>query len=211
MKTWTVNIRATNYIVHGWLPTASNSLRHHLATKRIGLRIWLPYILGHFARLGMKDSIIFKSKRFYCSVSVVRAYIMSLSTFSSWAASWQNKQNDCAPSEDSDLPISLGIGPVWSVFPVHSIGNSGPKLSSRGQRRLWSDWADAQADLSLRRAHMPFCWFCHEAAHLFDKRYNQSFSVQLIIYWPKKRYVRFTLMSVYSKWMQLFYSVILLQ
>ena len=26
--------------------------------------------------------------------------------------------------------------------------------------------ADAQADLSLRWAHMPFCWFCQEAAHL---------------------------------------------
>ena len=26
-----------------------------------------------------------------------------------------------------------------------------------------SDWADAQADLSLRWAHMPFCWFCLEA------------------------------------------------
>ena len=32
------------------------------------------------------------------------------------------------------------------------------------QRRLRSAQADAQADLSLRRAHMPFCWFCHEAA-----------------------------------------------
>ena len=31
------------------------------------------------------------------------------------------------------------------------------------QRRLWSDWVDTQADLSLRWAHMPFCWFCHEA------------------------------------------------
>ena len=30
----------------------------------------------------------------------------------------------------------------------------------------WSDWADAQADLSLRWAHMSFCWFCHEAAQL---------------------------------------------
>ena len=28
------------------------------------------------------------------------------------------------------------------------------------------DWADAQADLSLRWAHMPFCWFCHEAAQM---------------------------------------------
>ena len=33
-------------------------------------------------------------------------------------------------------------------------------------RRLWSDWADAQADLSLRWAHMPRHWFCHEAAQI---------------------------------------------
>ena len=34
------------------------------------------------------------------------------------------------------------------------------------QRRLWSDWADAQADLSLCWMHRSFCWFCHEVAHL---------------------------------------------
>ena len=48
---------------------------------------------------------------------------------------------------------------IWNI-------SEGPKLSSCEQRRLWSDWADAQADLSLRWAHMPFCWFCHEAAHI---------------------------------------------
>ena len=26
----------------------------------------------------------------------------------------------------------------------------------------------AQADLSLRWAHMPFCWFCHVAAHILN-------------------------------------------
>ena len=26
------------------------------------------------------------------------------------------------------------------------------------------DWADAQSDLSLRWAQMPFCWFYHEVA-----------------------------------------------
>ena len=36
-----------------------------------------------------------------------------------WAASWQNQQNDCAPSEDSDQPghslyAQQGIHPVWS-------------------------------------------------------------------------------------------------
>ena len=28
------------------------------------------------------------------------------------------------------------------------------------------DWADAQADLSLRWLHMPLCWFCDEAAQM---------------------------------------------
>ena len=36
----------------------------------------------------------------------------------------------------------------------------------RGQRRLWSYCADAHADLSLRWAHMPFCWFCHALAQI---------------------------------------------
>ena len=39
------------------------------------------------------------------------------------------------------------------------------------QQRLGSDWADAQADLSFRWAHMPFCWFCHEAAHFMYSSY----------------------------------------
>ena len=34
-----------------------------------------------------------------------------------------------------------------------------------GQRRLWSDWTDSQADLSLRWAHRPYFWFCYAAAH----------------------------------------------
>ena len=36
---------------------------------------------------------------------------------------------------------------------------------SSTQRRLWSDWADAQVDLSLLGAQS-FCWFCHEVAHM---------------------------------------------
>ena len=35
---------------------------------------------------------------------------------------------------------------------------------------LWSDWVDALADLRLCWVHMPFCWFCHEAAHLWNSR-----------------------------------------
>ena len=35
-------------------------------------------------------------------------------------------------------------------------------------KRMPKRKADAQADLSLRWAHVPFCWFCHDAAHLFS-------------------------------------------
>ena len=53
-----------------------------------------------------------------------------------WATSWQNQQNDCAPSEDSDQPGHLPS--LIRVFTVHSVGSLGTKLSSCGQRRLWS-------------------------------------------------------------------------
>ena len=62
----------------------------------------------------------------------------------------------CAPSEDSDQPFfTVRMKKAWVL--CHPLS---------AQRRLWSDWADAQADLILRWAHMPFCWFCHEAVHL---------------------------------------------
>ena len=65
--------------------------------------------------------------------------------------------------------ISLGLRHVKSVMAVRSMGSWGPKVSWCGQRRLWSDWADAQADLSLPWAHMSFWWFCHAAAHIWLK------------------------------------------
>ena len=68
-----------------------------------------------------------------------------------WAATWQNQQSECAPSEDLDQP---GHPPsLIRVFVVRLMDSYGSKLSSCGQRRLWSDWADAQAYLSLRWAH----------------------------------------------------------
>ena len=41
----------------------------------------------------------------------------------------------------------------------------GPSATHGVHSEDWSDWADAQADLSLDWAHMPFCWFCYAAAH----------------------------------------------
>ena len=61
-----------------------------------------------------------------------------------WAISWQNQQNECAPSKDSLQPPSLIR--VFAVCMKKAWVLSYP-LSL--QWRLWSDWAD----LSVRWAH----------------------------------------------------------
>ena len=74
-----------------------------------------------------------------------------------WAATWQNQQCECAPSEDSDQP--------WhppSLIRVFAVRMKKPCVLSyplSGQRRLWSDWAEARADQSLRWAHPHFIDF----------------------------------------------------
>ena len=68
-----------------------------------------------------------------------------------WAASWQNQQSECVPSQDSDQP-----GHPPSLIRVFAVRMKKAWILSyllSAQRRLWSDWADAQADLSLRWAH----------------------------------------------------------
>ena len=63
-----------------------------------------------------------------------------------------------APSEDSDQP---GHPPsLIRVLALHLMGSWGPKVSSCWQRRFWSVWAEAQADLNLRWAHRSFCLTC---------------------------------------------------
>ena len=80
-----------------------------------------------------------------------------------WAASWQNQQNNCAPSEDSDQPSLI------RVFAVHSMVAKDPSFL-HADSEDGSDWADAHADLSLHWAHRSFCWFCHEAAYIMQHK-----------------------------------------
>ena len=57
-----------------------------------------------------------------------------------WAATWQNQQNECASSEDSDQP---GHPPsLIRVFAVRMKKPWGLSYPLSAQRRLWSDWAD---------------------------------------------------------------------
>ena len=74
-----------------------------------------------------------------------------------WAATWQNQQNDYAPSKDSNQP---GHPPsLIRVFAVRMKKARVLSYPSSTQRRLWSDWADAQADLSVCWAHTHFVGF----------------------------------------------------
>ena len=66
--------------------------------------------------------------------------------------------------------ISLGIRPVWSVFAVRMKKAWVLSYPLSTKWRLWSDWSDAQADPSLRRAHSHFVSFIMRRL----KRYVES-------------------------------------
>ena len=104
-----------------------------------------------------------------CKCVMTRLYLHNL-FFKAWIYEPPHNKTNKMSVCPVKTQISLGIRPVWSVFAVCLMGSyKGPKLSSCGQRRLWSDWADAQADLSLRWVHS-LCWFCHVAAHICRKK-----------------------------------------
>ena len=86
--------------------------------------------------------------------------------FPIWAASWQNQQNGmCAQrrlrsgwaSAQSDHSLLC----AWCVAKDPTFLQADNEDSDQT--------ADAQADLSLCWAHMPFCWFCHHVAQLYSK------------------------------------------
>ena len=73
-----------------------------------------------------------------------------------WAAALQNKQNDLCTQRRLRSTRASAI----------TMGSWGPNVSSCEQRRLWSDWADVQADLSLHWAQRSFCWFGCMGVHI---------------------------------------------
>ena len=84
-----------------------------------------------------------------------------------WAATWQNQQSDCTPSEDSDQ-----VGHPPSLIRVFTVRMKKAWVHSyplSAQWRLWSDWADAQVDLSLRWAHSHFVGFVMSKLKLYTK------------------------------------------
>ena len=110
--------------------------------------------------------------------------------FNIWATSRQNQQNDCAPSKGSDQP---GYPPslirVFTVCMKKAWVLSYP-LST--QRRLWSDWADAQADLSLCWAHSHIVGFVMRRLICIDRDFDYTSGYSG---WSVLRPLAFTLIS----------------
>ena len=79
-------------------------------------------------------------------------------SFNKWAATWQNQQNECASSENSDQP---GHPPVWSESSLSAWTwrNHGSLATQQAHSEDWSDWVDAKADLCLRWMHTHFVCF----------------------------------------------------
>ena len=109
----------------------------------------ISYILHNSSKgTGLRPSIILATLHFSPTTSLSLSFEPPHDKTSKMA---------CAPSEDSDL---LGHPPsLIRVFTVRM--NTAWVLSYplSAQRRRWSDWADAQADLSLRWAQSSFVGF----------------------------------------------------
>ena len=72
---------------------------------------------------------------------------------------WHDKTNRMSV-RSAKTQISLGIRRVWSrVFAARMMKAWVLSYALSAQRRLWSDWANAQADLSFRLAHTHFVGF----------------------------------------------------
>ena len=115
-----------------------------------------------------------------------------------------NKTNtmESAPSEDSDQP---GHPPsLIRVFVVRIKKAWVLSYSLSAQRRLWSDWADAQAVLSHRWAHMPFCWFYHEVAQIYFIECVENISFFTSAYWWYFQYMRRNIFGIYRNFSFLF-------
>ena len=129
---------------------------------------------------------------FHNHVKWMYKVLLKVSNTCIWDATWQNQQNKCAPSEDPDQPRHPPS--LIRVFAVRSMGSWGPKVSSCGQRRLWSDWENAQANLSLRWTHSHFIGFVmrwlirHLSLELYSRyKYENNLILQGTTTWSIDR------------------------
>ena len=110
----------------------------------------------------------------------------------------------CAPSEDSVQP---GHPPsLIRVFAVRMKKAWVLSYPLSAQRRLWSDWADAQADLSLRWAHTHFVSFVMSLLNYSSLNYDKRWkTVYYIVSWSAGQSIR----SAFDKHNDIFSTLVL--
>ena len=135
-----------------WASAQSDQSLHCPHEETLGPQLLVENSWRHiFAWCGSFTVTIVSTGTSKCIVAVI------ILKFYRRAVTWQNQQNECAPSKDSDQP-----GHPPSLIRVFAVRMKKPWVLSyplSAQRRLWSDWADAQADLSLRWVHIHFVGF----------------------------------------------------
>ena len=150
-KKWTISSCAP---VYNFVSTSSPPLLsgNTLYATRLPVRVFLP---GEDSTEGLWDVQAWMGRSRWVPLPLFNPNEQS-----------SDKTNEmaCAPNKDSDQP---GHPPsLIRVFTVHMTTPWVLSYPLSAQRRLWLDWADAQADLSLCHVHMPFHWFCHETAQI---------------------------------------------
>ena len=112
------------------------------------------------------------AKCFFCFHIAFRAlhYVNSLENYSS------HNVRKCTFGDVRPVKIQIRL------FTGRILDNQGCKVSSCGQRRFWSDCADAQADWSLRWAHITESTFFFTLGLIctFSSESNLSFATQKI-------------------------------
>ena len=96
---------------------------------------------------------------YYCLVNGVLHVFLHVLLYSMKKIEPRHDKTNKMSVRPAKTQISLGIRPVWSVFAVRMKKAWVLSYPLSAQRRLWSDWADAQADLSLHWAHTHFVGF----------------------------------------------------
>ena len=119
-----------------------------------------------------------------------------------WAATRQNQQSDCAPSEDSDQPgHPPGLIRVLAVRMKKALIFNYP-LSA--QRRLWSDRTGAQADLSLRWAHSHFDGFVMSRLRCAQIGYSHTATAKLYDFTGDQSQINGSIFKWATSWENLF-------
>ena len=120
-------------------------------------------ICAFVVRIWHKTHFLMAWLNFLRKINVFARYSIIRRRWIILAATWQNIQNDCAPSEDSDPPghppslirvFAVRVKKAWVLsYPI----SAQRRLIRMGRCLGWSE--------SSLGAHS-FCWFCHVAAHL---------------------------------------------